>query len=73
MKFVKFAIVFKSPGNKKSIAAKTIVIIAIQGVRKRFPTIVKIFGIAHQYGHGHTVILGVIFGMLIMAVSLLLF
>jgi len=31
----------------------------------------ELLPIAHQYGHGHTVILGVISGMLIMAVSLL--
>ena len=27
---------------------------------------------AHQYGHGHTVILGIVLGMFIMALSLLL-
>jgi ZIP family zinc transporter len=33
----------------------------------------ELLPIAHQYGHGHTVIIGVILGMFIMAVSLLLF
>jgi zinc transporter, ZIP family len=32
----------------------------------------ELLPIAHQYGHGHTVILGVVFGMFLMAVSLLL-
>lgn len=32
----------------------------------------ELLPIAHQYGHGHTVIIGVVSGMLIMAVSLLI-
>lgn len=32
----------------------------------------ELLPIAHQYGHGHTVILGVVLGMLIMALSLIL-
>ena len=31
----------------------------------------ELLPIAHQYGHGHTVIIGVILGMFVMAVSLL--
>ena len=33
----------------------------------------ELLPIAHQYGHGHTVIIGVVLGMLVMASSLLIF
>ena len=32
----------------------------------------ELLPIAHQYGHGHTAILGVVLGMFLMALSLLL-
>jgi ZIP family zinc transporter len=32
----------------------------------------ELLPIAHQYGHSHTVIIGVVLGMLIMAFSLML-
>lgn len=32
----------------------------------------ELLPIAHHYGHGHTVILGVVLGMFIMALSLIL-
>jgi ZIP family zinc transporter len=33
----------------------------------------ELLPMAHRYGHSHTVIIGVILGMFLMAVSLLLF